>query len=232
LIKLYQFPKGKIFPNISPYCVKLETYFKISGLPYEKHYERSTKNSPKGKMPYIKDGDLTLGDTTFIIEYLKKQYQIDIDSHLNELEKSQSLAFQRLLEENLFYIHAYFRWLYLPSWAQFKKVIFGRLPFVFKLIVPKLMQNKFKKRLKTHALGDHSPEELIFKANTDLLALDIFIGEKEYFFGEKPSSLDAIVFGVVGNIVFDVIKSPLTDLIRKYPRLVTHSERMLKRYYS
>lgn len=35
MIKLYQFAPAWDVPNLSPFCVKVETYLRMAGLPYE-----------------------------------------------------------------------------------------------------------------------------------------------------------------------------------------------------
>ena len=35
VVILHQFPRGKFVPNMSPYALKLETYLRMSGIPYE-----------------------------------------------------------------------------------------------------------------------------------------------------------------------------------------------------
>jgi glutathione S-transferase len=47
--------------------------------------------APKGKLPYIEDGDIKLGDSQFIIQYLKKNNN-DLDESLNKSELALSLA--------------------------------------------------------------------------------------------------------------------------------------------
>ena len=34
-VVLHQFPRGKITPSISPFCLKLETYLRVAAIPYE-----------------------------------------------------------------------------------------------------------------------------------------------------------------------------------------------------
>ena len=52
--------------------------------------------APKGKLPYIEDGDEVLADSGFIALHLK-----DWDTGLNPAELALSVAMQRLLEEHL-----------------------------------------------------------------------------------------------------------------------------------
>ena len=34
-VVLHQFPRGKITPSASPFCLKLETYLRMAGIQYE-----------------------------------------------------------------------------------------------------------------------------------------------------------------------------------------------------
>ena len=103
MIKLYQFTPAFGLPNASPFCMKLETYLRMAALPYDAPANANMMKSPKGKMPYIEDGAKVLGDSGLIIAYLKATYGDPLDAALSSAERAVSLAFQRLLEENLYW---------------------------------------------------------------------------------------------------------------------------------
>ena len=54
-LKLFQFNSAFGARNISPFCFKLETYLRMSGIEHEIVWSGSTRNAPKGKLPYIED---------------------------------------------------------------------------------------------------------------------------------------------------------------------------------
>jgi glutathione S-transferase len=71
MITLHQFGPAFGLPNASPFCMKLETWLRMAGLPYRAPEMRLSAlgRAPKGKMPYIIDGDKTISDSTFVIDY-------------------------------------------------------------------------------------------------------------------------------------------------------------------
>ncbi|SDY07419.1 glutathione S-transferase-like protein [Nitrosomonas sp. Nm33] len=75
----------------------------------------------KGKLPYIKDNDIILGDSAFIILHLKAHYKNNLDEQLSAAELALLLAMQRLLEEHLFWVVLYSHWQYTHSNWQINK---------------------------------------------------------------------------------------------------------------
>ena len=59
---------------------------------------RLAPEAPKGKLPYIEDGDEVMANSGFIVLHLKTKYK-DLNAGLNPAELALSLAMQRLLEE-------------------------------------------------------------------------------------------------------------------------------------
>ena len=91
MIKLFQPPPVWGIPNMSPFCVKLETYLRMAGIKYEKPRLDFLK-APKGKIPFVElDGKL-MGDSSLVIEALKKKYGDPLDAELSAEQKAQTRA--------------------------------------------------------------------------------------------------------------------------------------------
>ena len=71
MIKLYQLERTWGIPNLSHFCVKLETYLRMTKQPYEVIPTLPLK-APRGKVPYIEDNGQLYSDTRIILNYLKK----------------------------------------------------------------------------------------------------------------------------------------------------------------
>src|SRR3989338_5315260 len=129
MITLYQFPRVWGIPNPSPFCMRVETYLRMTALPYKSVYVTNPGKSPKGKLPHIEDGDVCMGDSGLIIDYLKTRYGDSLDQHLSPTERATAHAIERMLNEHFFWSIVYSRWVDEMYWPVTKKTFFGRLPF-------------------------------------------------------------------------------------------------------
>ncbi|MGH8752784.1 MAG: glutathione S-transferase C-terminal domain-containing protein [Burkholderiales bacterium] len=66
---------------------------------------------------------------------------------------------------------------------------------------------------------------------TDITALADFLGDKLYFLGGEPTSLDASAYAFLANITMVPLDSVLKQHALKYPQLELYCKRMRARYY-
>jgi glutathione S-transferase len=233
MITLYQFAPAFDLPNASPFCMKLETYLRMAQLPFEAPAVsmRDFGNSPTGKMPYIKDGSKTIADSTFIIDYLKQTYGDPLDGWLSAEQRALALAFQRLLEENLYWALVYTRWIEAPGWQLTRTAFFGALPVPLCWIVPPLARRGIGKQLHGHGMGRHSAQEIHAIGRRDITALANFLAEKPYILGAAPSSLDAVAYAFLANLLWVPLESALKQHAQQYPQLQTYCQRLRNQYY-
>jgi len=231
MLKLYQFERTWDIPNLSPFCCKIETYLRMADIDYEIK-PTLPLGAPKGKLPYIEDNGLALGDSRFIIAHLKSAYK-DLDQGLHDTELATSLAMQRLLEEHLFWVALYSRWQYTDeNWQTNKKAIFGRLPPIIRDIVASGWRKKIKRQIVGHGTGRHLAEEIFTLGKQDMDALSAGLGNKPYFLGDQPTTLDASAFGLLINIIGCPIESPLKEYGLSQDNLVNYVDRIRRAYYS
>jgi glutathione S-transferase len=234
LITLHQFVPTFGLPNASPFCMKLETWLRMAQLPYvaPRMTLAELRKAPKGKMPYIVDHGRVLSDSTFIIDYLKAAYGDRLDAWLNAEQHAVALAFQRLLEENLYWALVYSRWIEPAGWEQTRVAFFADLPRPLKWVVPPLVRRGMRQELHGQGMGRHSPQEVYSIGQRDITALADFLGNKLFFMGDAPCTLDAAAYGFLANLLWAPVDSPLKQHARTYPQLEAHCQRMRKRYYA
>jgi glutathione S-transferase len=231
MIKLYQFAPAFGLPNASSFCLKLETYLRMTGIQFESVYGIEMGKAPKGKMPYIVDGDKKIGDSNFIIDYLKQTYGDPLDAHLTTSDRAIALAMRRLIEENLYWVMVHNRWMDDRNWQTTKAVFFSELPPIIKSIVPNIARKSTQKQLQGHGMGKHSSEEIYAIGIADLTALSNFLSDKQFFFGDTPTSLDASAYGILANILWAPFDSPIKNQAQQLNNIVAYCTRMRDRYY-
>lgn len=231
MLTLYQFERTWGIPNLSHFCCKTETYLRMAGIEYAIKTTLPLA-APKGKLPYIKDGNLKLADSRFIIEHLKTRYR-DLDVELTPAAAALSLAMQRLIEEHLFWATMYSRWHYTDSnWQVNKKAIFSVLPPIISNLAAFFYRYKIRQQIYGHGMGRHKPEEVFELGMKDLDALSACLGNKQYFLGEQPTTLDASAFGFLINTIGCPIESPLKDYGLAKRNLRNYVDRVKAKYYA
>lgn len=230
MIKLFQFAPAFGLPNASPFCMKLETYLRMVGLPFELVNSGDVMKAPKRKLPYIDDAGTVVADTGFIVDYLKGRYGDVLDAALAPQERALSTAFQRLMEENLYWAVVHTRWVDDAGWAKTKEAFFGAMPAPLRWIVPTLARRGLIAELRGHGMGRHSAEEIHAIGCRDLTAVADFLADKPYMLGEQPTSLDATAYAFIANVIWAPVDSPLQRHALARPTLQAYCQRMKARY--
>jgi len=232
MIRLHQFYPVWTLTTASSFCLKLETYLRMAGHPYEVVVELDPRKAPLGKLPYIEDGGETLVDSGLIVEYLKSKYGDSLDTGLSAEQRAVALALRRMAEESLYWSLMYSRWIDDAGWRHHEPAYFGMMPAPLRWIVPKIVRASVKKELDGHGRGRLPKEAVYTLGREDLDALADFLGEKPFFFGETPTSLDAAVYGVLAHIHYPPFSTPLKEHMAAKPNLVAFVERIRERYYA
>lgn len=231
MITLVEFYPAYGLPNPSPFCLKVETWLRMAELPYTPKYESNPRKGPKGKFPYLHDGNEVVSDSSVIIEYLTKKYDIKLDEGLTGEQLGLSHAAKILMEDHLYWAIVYSRWIDTDYWPITKKNFFATLPPGVKQILPIAAQNQVKRDLHGQGLGRHSKQDIYRFAEQDINALAYLLGEKSFFLGEKPTSIDAVAYGSLANIWVPPLDTPLKKAMGKHPNLVKFVQRMKEKYW-
>jgi glutathione S-transferase len=233
MIALYQFAPAFGLPNASPFCMKLETYLRMTGLPFEalRFQLRQLQGAPKGKLPYIVDGGRTVADSGLIVDYLKTSYGDPLDAWLSPQQGAVALAWQRLLEEHLYWAVLYTRWIEPQGWALTRAAFFTGLPAPLGWIIPPLARRGMAKELQGHGMGRHSREEIHALGCRDITALADFLGDQSWLMGDQPCSLDAVAYSFLANLLWVPLESALKQRAQSHPQLESYCQRMKSRYF-
>jgi len=232
MIKVFQFAPAFGLPNASPFCMKLETYLRMAGLRFEAVNSGDVMKAPKHKLPYIDDDGTVVADTTFIIEYLKGRYGDPLDGALTPAERAVATAFQRLIEENLYWAVVHTRWADAAGWAKTREAFFGAMPAPLRWFVPALARRGLLSELRGQGMGRHSAQEIFAIGCRDVTAVADFLADKPFMLGAQPSSLDATAHAFLANLLWAPVDSPIQRHAQSRPTLQAYCLRMKARYFA
>ena len=224
MITLYHFNTAFGF-DPSPFVVKMQAYLSLAGLPFEMR-RADLRKAPKGQLPYISDNGKIVADTRFIIDHLKATHGDPLDGHLDARQKAELHAWQRMIEESLYWTIVYSRWIDDAGWRVFAPMVFDFLPRPLRAIVPPLIQRRVRRTLHGQGTVRHSQDEIYALGARDLEALATLLGDRPYMLGDKPTSLDASAAGFLINILQAPIESSLKADTARHANLVAYAERM------
>jgi glutathione S-transferase len=230
MITLYT--SGPMFglPHPSPFVIKGDVLLKMSGVEY-KQEPMSFSGAPKGKVPYIKDGDLLLGDSYFIRRHLETKHKVDFTGGYNAGKLAHAWAFERMLEEHLYFLSVYERWLIDENFEKGPRQFFNMAPAPIRPIVRVIIRRKVKKMLTAQGLGRHSAVERLELGKGDVDAVSTQLGDNAYLMGNTICGADASVFGCLLSASSPYFKTELGAYIRSQPNIMAYVKRMSSKYY-
>lgn len=233
MITLFTFGSAFGLPDASPFVLKIDAYLRFTGLEYEtKSSLKNLQIAPKGKLPFIKDGDDIIADSSFIMEYLEKKHALKIDQHLTAEQRAQAHFISKSIEESLYWCGVYFRWIDEKNWPIVKHRFFSKMPFPLNIIAPIVARKGIIKSMHSNGMGRHSEDELLVISKNHFEALSTLLGNKRYCFNDKISSIDATIYAFLAALLLADLTSPLSELGKSYDNLMKYCERIHSDYYS
>lgn len=240
IIYLYQFSRTPVIPSISPYCLKVETWLRLAGLKYENVDHKMKYRSKKGQLPFVELNGEEIADSGIIIKELGKRFEKDLDSKLSQDQKNIAHAMISMIENNFVWVVMSWRTKFPDNVIKGYKVNLqhalgtripnGLLNFFFKFNYVR----KGTKKVKAQGIGVHKPEEIEEFGRNDLKVLADVLGDKAFFFGDEPTTLDVVAFAHLAQIycIDKDVEYPLRDYLETtHSNLVAHINRVKNRCF-
>ena len=216
----------------SPFCLKLETWLRMAGIEYKARGDFSPMAAPSGKAPYVtlEDGSV-VGDSQRIIELLSERADVTLDDGLSEEDKARTTLLRRTCDDSLYFVFLYERWVRDEGYAILHGCYFEKMPFLPKLFIPALARRGVIKAAHAQGTSRYTRPEILARASEDLDALAYILGDKPYFLGDEPRSIDATLYGFLANGLWGPFPGELQDDLASHQTLVAWCERVRDRYW-
>jgi glutathione S-transferase len=230
MITLHTFGPGFGLPDPSPFVMKAEMLLKLSGLAYETA-ATGLQGAPKGKLPYLRDGDRVVADSTFIRFYLEERYNIDFDRGFGAAERGIAWAVDKICEDHLYWLIIEQRWMDDANFARGPANFFRVAPAPIRPFIKLVVRRGLRRTLHGHGLGRHSTEERARLAERLFASLTAILGDKPYLLGNMPCSADATAFAFVAGALCPLFTGTPRPAAEAHPNLVAYAGRLMQQYY-
>jgi len=228
-ITIHQFP-AVLGMQPSSFGLKLETWLRMCG--QEHDVSTSVRDlGPKGKVPFANIDGEVMGDSELIIKHLSKSRRKCLEVDLDARQRAKGILIRRLVEEHLYFVLVYSRWVDPDGWRGFQPLFFGPAPALVRGFISKKIRKKVVASLAGQGIARHTPEQVYEKGRVDFLALSTLLGDRMHFLGEGPTQTDASAYGLLANLHYSPIQGPLQEMLKKHKNLIEFVERIKGEYW-
>jgi len=234
VVYLYQPPRTKVIPNISPFSLKVETWLRLAGITYENVDIPIWLRSKEGMLPFVEYNGVEYNDSSFIIRNLTKLLKKEsINSSLSAEQKAVSRAFEQMMDNSMMWSFYYVRVLEHFDVMFTEKFLGFAFPWYVRLFMsPSIIRRQVLKRMKAHGIGRHPPNEIIGIGLDDLRSISTYLSSKQFLHGDTPTQVDAVLFGYLAQIIYVPLESPHQKLINSECRnLARYCDRIKTRFW-
>lgn len=225
MIELHQFRPFWGLPNASPFCMKAETYLRYREIPY-RPVPSGPRRSPTGQIPFIVEDGRVITDSEAIIQHFEARQPVHLDAGLAARERAAAFFLRELVEDRLYWQITYMRWADPAGWAVFKPDLVTKLPTFMRGPLLFGIRRTLLRRMRRRGLSPADPEGAYARGKRVLDALAGFLGDRPFFLGETPRTLDMSLYAFLANIIDQPYGNPLQEHARGHGNLVAYCRRM------
>nr|CDJ97722.1 Glutathione S-transferase and Outer mitochondrial membrane transport complex protein domain containing protein [Haemonchus contortus] len=227
-VYLYQFPRSKTIPNLSPYCLKVETFLKVNKIPYEV-CPLIMGRSRYGLLPFIELNGEHIADSSVIIDRLKEHFKVK--PLASPRDEGIVRAIERTVENHTANVVYRFKVVEDPNNGFCEAVLrdVGCPAVLLPIMLPLAawcMRLKVSRRIGA-AIGQFPVEDFKKFLQKDFDTYRDLLGDKKFLFGDEISSADCAVFSHLATVLYIPLNNYVKELLReKYPELTNYCDRV------
>lgn len=230
MIILHAFPPAFGLPSPGPFVLKTDVQLQMMGLDYRRSFD-GRLDAPKGKLPYIVDDGVAVGDSALIRFHLEAKYGVDLDAGWDARARATAWATERMVEDQLYWAMVYTRWAIDANFEKGPAHFFDGLPEEAQDAARQAQRRKVLGYLDGQGIGRHSLDEIARLARHGYAALAALLGDRPYLLGDRPCGADASIFGQLASALTPFFDSPVRDAAAAHDNLVAYSQRMMDAYF-
>ncbi|ESP02991.1 hypothetical protein LOTGIDRAFT_185769 [Lottia gigantea] len=220
------------FPDYAT-CLSVKTFLHMCSLDFHTELRINAEEmSPSGKVPFIHVGAFLVAELDPIIAFVNTR-GFHLSRELNESERSEMRAYMALIENILVNAELYLAWVDETVSEEITKPRYGYVhPWPLNRLLPWQKQRSMKARLKSISWSNKTIDEVCEEVKTCCQALSEKLDNKQYFFGTRPTELDALVFGHLYTILTTRLPvSRFAVIVEGFSNLAAFCKRVEENFY-
>jgi len=222
MLTLYSYPELFGVADNNAYGLKVFAFLRLAGVAFRHEHIFDASAAPRGQLPYVVDNGEAIGDSDAIIAHLVRKYRLTIDDALTGAERDTDHLVTRMLDD-LYWVMSYSRWKDERFWPLFQDALLRTHPSLTPEGLRKAREHNAQ-RYHFQGIGRYAPDAAYRRGVADLQVLANLTPARGYLHGEKPTSIDAGIYGFIANIHCYDIDTPLKQFVSSHANLVRHCE--------
>ena len=226
MITLYQLPTAFGLPvSVSPYCSKLEAYFRLAGHEYQVE-DADLRKSPNKKVPYIAwpDGRIVADSGEIIRQLESKNPRLGIG--LSENERAQGAELEALAQGPVYFACLYARFVEENGWRFQKETVKAILPVLLAPILVPLIRRSQRKLCEEN---DFNSRDDYPKAIAAIEKISETLGDNLFMLGDEPGVVDCSVWANIMHVAYTLADNPARHAVRGDESLMAYVRRVADR---
>ena len=190
--------------------------------------------SPTGQLPFLKVGSSLVTGFASVVEFVNKKFPLRTLS--SKLDGSQ-LADHKITMEMVANVfppaESYLCWVHDVTLERYTRVrYFFPFPWPLNIILCWQKQRQVYKNLTASEWNKKSYEDVLDEVDSCCQALSEKLENQSFLYGDKPTELDAMVYGHVNAILKAPLPDPeLKETVSRYKPLLKHQELVQERFF-
>ena len=229
MITLYKFGPAFGLRETGPFVLKLMAYMRLCKIDFAEDVQGDPRKAPKGKIPYIKDGDEEIGDSTFVVKHLKSKFGDPLAEGFTAELLAAGHALKVMLEERTYWAGMiYPRWIKKDSHKLLADTFFDNIPSLIRGTIFGFVAKGVARNAQGQGITRHIEAEIYELGIDDIKAVEVFLGDKPFMLGDRPAEVDCTVYPFLYGMGADVFPTGIKDYINGSPALLAYIARMEK----
>jgi metaxin len=234
-VRLFQpYEVGQILMPEFASCLSVKTFLNMCGLKFQTELKANAEfMSPSGKIPFLEIGSLLVSELEPVVAIAAaKGYSLN--QHLTDEQRADMKAYMMMIHNVFVTSQLYILWYDKETREMVTNPRYGSYyKWPLNKLLPLRKYYEVAQLLHSKGWANKSKDEVYDEISLCCQSLSEKLGNQQFFFGSKPTELDALIFGHLFTALTTTLPSDrLAEAVRNCANLTDFCRRIHDAYFS